>query len=184
MGGNQGIQTHRWETPSPLPSSLPEWRRDKNCATLHPMADDVSRGISELTMGELGQLIRDIVRDELERVLPAPKPAVPVGAADTHAAAKHFKVTHTTVRNWIMEGGAPAIEVEPNRAGHRQWRVELEQLDAWVRGGGPEALDRKIKARPKMTPEEHAKWLEESNERARRKGYKDLADWLSSGRRA
>lgn len=138
-------------------------------------AGDSPQLASELNIDELAALIRRIVREELERApgaLIRPPVSVPLGAADLHAAAKHFKTTYSAVREWVLEGGAPAIEVERNGAKHRQWRVDLVQLEGWVRGGGVEALERKKKA-SQPTAEDLAKARAALDERARKKGYVD-----------
>lgn len=80
----------------------------------------------QLTVGELRQLIRD----EVER-LKAVVPAVPSRWLDVGKAAKHFGCTTQTIRSWIKLG-APARQV--GSTAHPQYRIELLEFEAWVRG--------------------------------------------------
>lgn len=96
-------------------------------------SDAPDRMVVQLTLGEL----RALIRDELERGLrsgtpPSAAPSPPRWV-DVGYAAKHFGCSTQTIRNWIKLG-APAKQI--GSTAHPQYRFELTEFEAWVRGQG------------------------------------------------
>lgn len=140
---------------------------------------------SDEQLEQLKHVVRTVVREELERLRASAvdaKTALPSplsGFGDVHAAAKLFKTSYSTVREWILQGDAPATEVAPSpRSGHRRWRVDFAEMDAWIRAGGVDALAAKKKAN-EPTPERLAAARAHLEERARRKGFASAREWLN-----
>lgn len=92
-----------------------------------PDQHDDTRMSVQLTVGEL----RDLIRAEVERGLRTGTVATTPRWIDVGAAAKHFTCTTQTIRNWIKLG-APARQI--GSSAHPQYRIELAEFEAWVRG--------------------------------------------------
>lgn len=88
-----------------------------------------TRMIVQLTASEL----RTLVRDEVDRAVTLVLEATPTAARserwiDVTGAAKHFKVTPGTIRNWIA-AGAPCRRLGPT---HHLIRIDLAEFEDWV----------------------------------------------------
>lgn len=87
-----------------------------------------------LTVADLRRLVREEVA-----ALRNPQPEQPSQWVDVATAAERYACTPQTIRNWIR-AGAPARQI--GTAEHPQFRIHLEQFDAWM-----EALHARRKAR-------------------------------------
>jgi hypothetical protein len=99
-----------------------------------PPPDYDERMSVQLTVGEL----RALIRDEVERVVrsgvqPAAAPSPAHRWVDVGFAAEYFGCSTQTIRNWIKLG-APAKQI--GSTAHPQYRFELAEFEAWVRGQG------------------------------------------------
>lgn len=86
--------------------------------------------IVQLTAADLRTLVRDEVDRAVTMVIEA-TPTVPKSDRwiDVAGAAKHYKVTPGTIRNWIA-AGAPCRKF--GTAGHPLIRIDLAEFEAWV----------------------------------------------------
>lgn len=95
-------------------------------------ADD--KMVVQMTRGELRLLMLETAAEAVKRAgaAPARSPWVNV-----EKAAKHFGCTPQTIRNWIRDG-APGQQV--GTSARSEYRVDLEEMDAWVRAQRPKLV--------------------------------------------
>jgi hypothetical protein len=85
--------------------------------------------IVQLTAGELRALVRDEMSRAARAIAEAKPPSPSDRWTDVEGAAKHFKCSGRTIRNWIKQG-APARTFGP--AAHAMIRLDLAEFEAWV----------------------------------------------------
>lgn len=77
--------------------------------------------------------LRDMIRSEVDRAVQEIAAVRPPSASerwtDVNGAAKHFKCSGRTIRNWIGRG-APAKQF--GTANHPMIRIDLAEFEAWV----------------------------------------------------
>lgn len=96
----------------------------------------------------IGQIAREIVRQELAKLQAAPVAA----AADegerllsVAQVAERTGASVSTVRRWIADGVLPTVSVPGRVAGKESVRVRQSDLDRWIRGL-PESRQHRVSA--------------------------------------
>lgn len=86
----------------------------------------------DVTMGELRDMIREVVREELERSQ-ATKGPEPSSILTTEEAAVHARRSPETIRDWIKSGRLRALP----RSGRQHYRIQVEELAVAMRAPDP-----------------------------------------------